>query len=234
MRVENICPSLICLDLCNLERDVSALENAGCRTLHVDVLDGYFSPSMPVGLDTIRQLRAKTAMRFDAHVMAMRNDFFIEQLLDIGTERICFQIETERHVARKLTLLKNAGVQAGIALSPATPVAGLEYALELCDFVLLMMINPGYASFGGEARYPFMPDKIRRFRDMIAERGLDTEIEIDGRVALADMRAFDEAGAEAVVLGTSALSGHGDALGASFRKVLAAVAGAARGGDDAL
>ena len=75
-----IAPSLICMDLCNLEQEVKRLEEAGCDMLHVDLLDGYFSPSMPIGLDLIRQLRKKTEIAFDAHVMAMDNTFFMEEI----------------------------------------------------------------------------------------------------------------------------------------------------------
>ena len=82
---ESITPSLICSDLCNLEASVKALEETGCQMLHVDILDGYFSPSMPLGLDTVRQLRKKTSLAFDAHVMAVDNTFFMEELADIGT-----------------------------------------------------------------------------------------------------------------------------------------------------
>lgn len=217
------------MDLCNLERDIHLLETAGCQTLHVDILDGYFSPSMPIGLDTIRQLRGKTDMLFDAHVMAMQNDFFIEQLLDIGSYRVCFHVETERHVSRKLTMLRNAGVGAGVALSPATTLDTLEYALELCDFVLLMMINPGFASFGGEARYPFMLRKIERLRAMIEERGLKTEIELDGRVGVGDMEKFMEAGADVFVLGTSSLFREGGTLDSNFRNIASRIRGLGRG-----
>ena len=103
---KTISPSLICMDMCNLVTSVKELERIGCEMLHVDLLDGYFSPSMPIGLDTIRALRKKTNLYFDAHVMAMDNTFFMEQLVDIGVGRMCFQIETERHISRKLSWLK--------------------------------------------------------------------------------------------------------------------------------
>lgn len=139
---KSISPSLICMDLVNLETSVKELEAAGCEMLHVDVLDGYFSPSMPIGLDTIRQLRKKTDLYFDAHVMAVDNTYFMEELADIGVGRMCFQAETERHLSRKLSWLKEKGIEAGVALAPGTSVETLRYVLEQCDFVLLMMINP--------------------------------------------------------------------------------------------
>ena len=203
--LERISPSLICMDLCNLERDVGILERAGFGMLHVDIVDGYFSPSMPMGLDVIRQLRKKTALPFDSHVMAMENDYIVEQLLDIGVSTLCFQMETERHVARRLSQIKKAGVKSGVALTPATPPCAVEYALDLCDFVLLMMINPGYAGYGGESRYEFMPRKITELRRMIESRGLDVRIELDGRVATADLPMLSHAGADIFVAGTACL-----------------------------
>ena len=86
-------PSLICLDMCNLEREVKTLENNGIKMLHVDILDGHFSPSMPLGLDTVRQLRAKTDLFFDCHVMVTEQDFFVDELLDIGVDQIVFHGE---------------------------------------------------------------------------------------------------------------------------------------------
>jgi Pentose-5-phosphate-3-epimerase len=203
--LERISPSVICMDLCNLERDVRLLEQAGITMLHVDIVDGYFSPSMPMGLDVVRQLRKKTELPFDAHVMAMENDYFVEQLLDIGVSNLCFHVETERHIAKKLSQIRGHGVKAGLALSPGTPLSVLEYAIELCDFVMLMRINPGFASFGGETRYEFMDQKIRDLKAMIEKRNLLVNIELDGRVATSELSMLRGMGADVFVAGTSCL-----------------------------
>ena len=117
-----LAPSLIsCCDLCNLETSVRALETAGIGLLHVDILDGYFSPSMPLGIDTVRQLRKRTKLPFDVHLMASDNDFFVGELLDIGVEQLVFHAETERHIDNRLNQIHAAGARAGVALKPATP-----------------------------------------------------------------------------------------------------------------
>ena len=126
-------PSLICLDLCNLERDVKTLEETGIQMLHIDILDGHFSPSMPLGLDTVRQLRARTDLQFDCHVMVTEQDYFIDELLDIGVEQIVFHGETQPHIDGMLNRIHDRGVRAGVALRPATPLSELEYVLEKCD-----------------------------------------------------------------------------------------------------
>ena len=202
---KSISPSLICMDLVNLETSVKELEAAGCEMLHVDVLDGYFSPSMPIGLDTIRQLRKKTDLYFDAHVMAVDNTYFMEELADIGVGRMCFQAETERHLSRKLSWLKEKGIEAGVALAPGTSVETLRYVLEQCDFVLLMMINPGFASSAGETMLSGMKEKISDLRKLIEEQKTDTTITIDGRTYLDVIPDYMRRGASTFVAGTSAL-----------------------------
>lgn len=202
---ESIAPSLICSDMCNLEASVKAIEATGCEMLHVDILDGYFSPSMPLGLDTVRQLRKKTSLAFDAHVMAMDNTFFMEELADIGVYRMCFQVETERHISHKLTWLHEKGIRAGVALSPATPISTLEYVLEQCDFVLLMMINPGYASCTKETVREELKKKVSDLHTMIRAKGLPTTITIDGRTYLDAIPEYAAAGASTFVTGTSSL-----------------------------
>lgn len=211
IREINISPSMICMDLCNLEQSVRDLEQTGCKMLHVDVLDGYFSPSMPIGLDTVRQLRRKTSLRFDAHIMALDCTYFMEELADIGVDRLCFQVETERHISKKLSWLRERGIQAGVALAPATPISTLEYVLEQCDFVLLMMINPGFASNPNEKMLKSLGRKISGLREMIDQGGFDTTITIDGRTYLEVIPQYIEFGAQTFVAGTSALfrnNGH--------------------------
>ena len=177
-----ISPSLICLDMCNLESQAKLLEAHGIKALHVDILDGHFSPSMPLGLDTVRQLRAKTNLEFDCHVMVTEPDYFVDELLDIGVQQLVFHAETERHLDGMLNRIHAKGVRAGVALKPGTPLSALEYVLEKCDTVLLMLINPGYAFVKGETQVDYAARKIHDLRKMIDERGLDTKIEIDGRI----------------------------------------------------
>ena len=178
-----ISPSLICLDMCNLESQIRILEQAGIDTLHVDILDGHFSPSMPLGLDTVRQLRAKTNLNFDCHIMVTEQDYFVDELLDIGVQQLIFHAETQPHIDGMLNRIHSRGVKAGVALKPATPLSTLDYVLEKCDSVLLMLINPGYAFVKGEQQVPYAEKKICDLRNMIHTRKLDTKIELDGRIS---------------------------------------------------
>ena len=198
-------PSLICLDMCNLEREVKTLEKAGIKMLHVDILDGHFSPSMPLGLDTVRQLRAKTDMFFDCHVMVTEQDYFVDELLDIGVDQIVFHGETQPHIDGMLNRIHAKGVKAGVALKPATPLSELEYVLDKCDTVLLMLINPGYAFVKGEKQVTYADRKIRELRKMITDRGLKTKIEVDGRISPDNIRTYGLSVVDIFVTGSTCI-----------------------------
>lgn len=199
-------PSLICLDMCNLEREVKILENNEIKMLHVDILDGHFSPSMPLGLDTVRQLRAKTDLFFDCHVMVTEQDYFIDELLDIGVDQIVFHGETQPHIDGMLNRIHAKGVKAGVALKPATPLTELEYVLEKCDTVLLMLINPGYAFVKGEKQVAYADRKIRDLRKMICDRGLQTKIEVDGRISPANIETYGKDLVDIFVTGSTCIN----------------------------
>ena len=200
-----VSPSLICLDMCNLESQVRVLEQSGIELLHVDILDGHFSPSMPLGLDTVRQLRAKTDLQFDCHVMVTEQDYFVDELLDIGVEQIVFHAETQPHIDGMLNRIHAKGVRAGVALRPATPLYELEYILEKCDTVLLMLINPGYAFVKGEKQVAYAKRKVMELREMIDRRGLDTKIEIDGRISETDIEQYGKDCVDLFVTGSTCL-----------------------------
>lgn len=199
-------PSLICLDMLHLEENIRQLERAGVRMLHVDILDGHFSPSMPLGFETVKQLRRATDMAFECHVMGDPPEYFVDELLQIGVEQITFQIETAPHVDGLLNTIHNAGVLAGVALKPATPLSALDYVLDKCDSVLVMQINPGYASHKGENRVAYADRKVRELRRMIDEHGSNAKIILDGRVSLENIEAFGGGTADIFVGGTTCVS----------------------------
>jgi len=195
---------------------VKQLEDCGVRMLHVDILDGHFSPSMPLGLDTVRQLRAKTNLAFDCHVMVTEQDYFVDELLDIGVEQIVFHAETQPHIDGMLNRIHAKGVRAGVALKPATPLTELEYVIEKCDTVLLMLINPGYAFMKGEKQVAYAERKILELREMIDRRGLDTRIELDGRISPKNIEDWGAGAADIFVTGSTCIS-RGDLPGSFAR-----------------
>lgn len=199
-------PSLICMDQLHLEENIRKLEQAGIRMLHVDILDGHFSPSMPLGFETVKQLRRITDMAFECHVMSDSPEYFVNELLQIGVDEIKFQIETAPHVDGLINTIHNAGIRAGVALKPATPLSVLDYVLEKCDSVLIMQINPGYASHKGESRTCYSDRKVRELRGMIDERGYKTKIILDGRVSPENIATYGNGIVDIFVGGTTCLS----------------------------
>ena len=216
-------PSLICMDLCNLENEVHFFDSLGCKVLHVDLIDGYFSPSMPIGLDTLRQLKKKTDMVFDAHLMAQSNAFFVRELIDIGCERICFHLESEQRPEAILQMIKSAGCKAGLALSPGTPVDSLKYLIHELDHVLLMQIPPGYAHLPGQCAMSFMPRKIKDLLTMMQETGRYVSITVDGRVNYENIGMLLNLGVNTFVCGTGCLFRKGESIEKNWRKLCAMI-----------
>lgn len=200
-----ISPSLICADLCNLESEVNALAKAGMKSLHIDFIDPHFSPSMPIGLDMIKQLRSKSDMDFDVHIMSNYNEFFINELINMNVQSIVFQCEPTIHIEKMLQIIKDANIKAGIALAPATPLNYLEYVGKCCDYVLLMTINPGYAGGKSEAMVPYAIQKIRDCKEFLNKIGSKAKIIIDGRVSFEIMPELIYAGADVLVAGSRSI-----------------------------
>lgn len=222
--VIQIAPSLICMDLCDLESSVGALADCGVDCLHVDILDGHFSPSMPMGLEVVRQLRGKTALDFDVHLMVRNNEFFIGEVARIGVHRMCFHHESAFHVDRLLGLIQQHGISPGIALMPATPLTVLEYCLERIDFVMLMLINPGFAGHKGETQVPYAEKKVLDCRRYLRDRGRDIPIEIDGRISFENILRLVAAGADILVTGSSSLFHKDGTIAENLKRIREAAA----------
>ncbi|WP_392558867.1 ribulose-phosphate 3-epimerase [Orbus mooreae] len=205
-------PSVMCSDLTALKEGISELEKVGITDLHVDVIDGAFSPAMPLGIDTIKKVRDITDMNLDIHMMTTNNEFFITEMLNIGVQSISFHVETSLHVDRHINMIKKKGVKVGLALNPATSLSVLDYTLPLCDYVLLMLINPGFATDKNEQQVPYALQKIKDLSNLIQSKSLSTSIQADGRVSLESIPNLLKAGADNLVLGSTSLYRSGRTL----------------------
>ncbi|MBR3723276.1 MAG: ribulose-phosphate 3-epimerase [Selenomonadaceae bacterium] len=185
-----ISPSLICLDMLQLGEQIKKIQACGIDMLHIDILDGCFSPSMPLGFETVKQLRKITDMAFECHVMANSPEYYIRELLEIGVEQIVFQLEPVVHIDGLINLIHSYGTRAGLALAPSTPLSVLEYEIEKSDAVLLMRINPGFASNNNEEKVCYAGKKVKDLYNFIEEKNLNTKIIIDGRVSVEDMKQY--------------------------------------------
>jgi len=204
-RLITLAPSIMCADIAMLKNSIKDLENIGIKTLHVDVIDGAFSPSMPLGIDTIKKIRELTDINLDVHIMSLNNEYFINEMLQIGVQSISFHIETSLHVDRHVNLIKKHNVKAGVALNPATSLSVLDYVLPQCDHILLMLINPGFATDKSEQQVVYAAQKVSDLKKCISDKKLATQIQVDGRVSLEKIPALIQAGADSLVLGSTSL-----------------------------
>ena len=214
--VFQLSPSLICLDMLNILEQVNELEKAGVKLLHIDILDGHFSPSMPLGFELIRQLRPKTKLAFDCHLMVRDPEYFVDELIDCGAEQIVFHMETADHVDNLINKIHNAGIRAGVALKPVTPVSSLEYIIDKCDVVLLMLINPGYASSTGESQVSYAERKVADLQKLINKHNPNCLVEVDGRISMKNMEDFPQYGVNLYVGGTTCIK-RDDIIGSIAR-----------------
>lgn len=203
------------------------MESAGIDFVHVDLIDAHFSPSMPMGIEVVQQARKKTGLPFDVHLMVENNEFFIREMAKIGVQRISFHYESAFHVDRMLSLVREAGIRAGIALMPTTPFSVLDYCTDRLDFVLLMLINPGFAGRADETQVPYAERRVADCRKYLSSRGLNIPIQVDGRVSFDNIPGLVAAGATDLVAGTrSAFSPDGtlvDNIGKMRRAIAAGI-----------
>jgi ribulose-phosphate 3-epimerase len=204
-----IAPSLLSADFSRLADELATIED-GADVLHLDVMDGHFVPNLTIGPGIVKALRAHSRLLFDCHLMVSEPQRYIPAFLDAGADMISIHVETEPHLERALQLIRAGGAKAGIALNPATSAELLSTAIEFCDYVLVMSVNPG---FGGQKFIEPIVPKIRHISRLIRERGLRVAIEVDGGIDVKTAPLVAQAGATILVAG-SAVFGQKDRAGA--------------------
>lgn len=194
-----IAPSLLAADFANLERDIQMINDSDADWFHIDVMDGVFVPNISFGMPVIQAMKKHTKKPMDVHLMIVQPERYIETFAAVGANYITVHYEACTHLHRTLAQIKEAGCKAGVVLNPATPVSVLEDILCECDMVLLMSVNPGY---GGQKFIHRTIEKVKTLRNMIADQGLNTIIEIDGGVNTETGKLLVDAGADALVAGS--------------------------------
>jgi ribulose-phosphate 3-epimerase len=212
-----IAASIICADWGRLEEHLRVLEELGIDRVHCDVMDGRFVPNITFGPGIQSQMHLMTNLPLETHLMIEEPDRYVEAFMKAGSRLISVHAEGQRHLDRTLRLIASAGAIPGVAINPATPLANIEHVLEIVGLVLVMTVNPGFA---GQELVPYTLEKVRKLRAMVAARGLNIDLEVDGNVSFQHIPQMLRAGANVLVAGTSSLYGQGGSLADRHAKLL--------------
>lgn len=195
-----LAPSLLSANFLNLQKDLDDITSAGCKYLHLDVMDGQYVPNISFGMPIISSIKKHSNLIFDVHLMVEEPSRFISDFVKAGSDIITVHVEACKHLDRTLQMIHEAGCKAGVTLNPSTSLTTIEYILDKVDQVLIMSVNPG---FGNQKFINYSLDKIKTLNKMIEDRGLSIDIEVDGGVKLDNIRSVIEAGANIVVAGSA-------------------------------
>lgn len=195
-----IAPSILSADFSILADEIRKVEASGADMLHIDIMDGHFVPNLTFGPPVVSAIRKVTKLPFDVHLMVNNPDDLISPFIESGADIITIHVETTFHLHRLLQTIRDRGIKAGVALNPSTSLNLIEEVLNDINMVLLMSVNPG---FGGQKFIPTTIDKISRLRNIVKDRNLKLDIEVDGGINQETATQVIAAGANILVAGSA-------------------------------
>jgi ribulose-phosphate 3-epimerase len=194
-----IAPSVLAADFANLQRDVEMINSSDADWFHIDIMDGVFVPNISFGMPVLRDIAKHATKTIDVHLMIVDPDRYISTFKNLGADILTVHYEACTHLHRTLQAIKAKGMKAGVALNPHTGISLLEDTIQDIDLVCLMSVNPG---FGGQSFIENTYDKVIALKELIARKGANTVIEIDGGVTSENAKQLADAGADVLVAGS--------------------------------
>jgi len=190
----------MCANYGHLGDEVRALDDAGADIFHCDIMDGSFVPNFTIGVMDVKTIRRYTDKLVDCHLMIENPSSKVDWFIDAGANIVYIHPESERYVVKTLAHIKERGAFAGIAVNPDTSVASISEILNLCDYVMVMTVNPGFA---GQGFIDFTRKKVAQFAGLKKEYGF--KLMIDGHCSPEVIEDLSSIGADGFILGSSAL-----------------------------
>lgn len=198
-----VAPSILSADFANIQRDVEMINSSNADWFHVDIMDGVFVPNISFGFPVMKSIKKHAKKPLDVHLMIVNPDQYVQTFKDAGADILTVHYEACPHLHRSIQNIKNAGMKAGVAINPHTPVSVLEDIICDIDLVCVMSVNPG---FGGQKFIENTYHKTRMLKAMIKEKHSKTLIEIDGGVDLNNYKKLLQSGADVLVAGNTVFS----------------------------
>jgi len=214
--MKQIAPSILSADFARLEEEIGLVEEAGADMIHIDVMDGHFVPNITIGPAVVASIRRVTRLPFDVHLMIEHPERYIDAFVGAGSDYITVHAETASHLHRTVSVIREAGVKAGLSVNPATSLSSVEEIIGDLDLLLVMTVNPG---FGGQQFITTVLPKIERARALIDARAPDVLLEVDGGITPDNIADVSEAGADIFVAGSSIFQSD------DYRRTIAAMKG---------
>jgi ribulose-phosphate 3-epimerase len=204
-----ISPSILSADFSRLGEEIVSLEKAGADYIHIDVMDGHFVPNITIGPEVIKRLRPVTKLTFDVHLMIAPVDPFIKDFAEAGADIITFHPEATEDISKTIKLIRSHGKKVGVSLKPLSPISLIENYLNEIDLILIMSVNPG---FGGQKFMPEVLDKMKSLREIVDQKKLKVDIEIDGGINFDNSKKAKDFGANILVSGSTVFKENGGNL----------------------